>query len=151
MNNESRLWHFFQNTNEWLRYAEQKNSHFLMMIYIQIVIVSIIVGRDPNSLKSHLLLFGIFFIAVSFLIIVFSFFPFKKYGELVYFKNNAFLRCLLSGRRCGYPKDDDLILYHRDMTKYSRKLFKEKLNKYIPGSGHKTKNNIISNSCRISF
>ncbi len=48
MDTESKLWNFFQNINDWQRYAEQKNVRMLTFITIQVGIFSFI-SKDPEK------------------------------------------------------------------------------------------------------
>ncbi len=67
---EERLWRIFENVNNWLKYAEQKNTLLLTFIGIQITLVKLFMKAFDGWLMASLI-----FLGLCFLICLMSFFP----------------------------------------------------------------------------
>ena len=81
MDDETKLWNFFQNTNDWLRYAEQKNGYMLSFITIQIGIFGFI-AKDPSSWNYPVMVkIGLFVFFINFILCASSFLPYKRKGQ----------------------------------------------------------------------
>ena len=128
MEDEIKLWNFFQNTNDWLRYAEQKNVHMLTFITVQIGILGFISKNSSSWAYPAVVKWGLVCLALSFLLSAFSLLPFRRKGDFKYnLITDLFFRFPIDRRE----EQDDLILCHEDMVKYDFVDFRKKINCYL--------------------
>jgi hypothetical protein len=126
MDSESKLWNIFQNTNDWMRYAEQKNVHMLTFVTIQIGILGFLSKEPDKWLHSNLVIGGLIILSLSFLISAISLLPFSKWGDFKY-KKLFFPLYSFYNFPIAPKNKDDRILVHEDAVKYNFSEYRAKL------------------------
>ena len=121
---EDKLWRVFENVNNWLEYAEKKNTIILSFIGLQLTFVKVFIDKI-NTLQ----IISILFLGLCFFITLVSFFPKTAIPWWVY--SWAQLKEQINA--------NDNLLFYGHITKYSVNDYIESMEKYFEGEihGHK--------------
>jgi hypothetical protein len=123
------LWNFFQNTNSWLKYAEQKHYYLQIVIMAQLAGLGIFLDNETFKPESpNIVWAGVLVMMCSVLWSAISMLPYDAEGQHLFkfFKMPA---------KRSTKKQYDLVLCHSHMVKYTFSAYKNKLKAYIGTSG----------------
>jgi hypothetical protein len=129
---EERLWRIFENVNNWLKYAEQKNTLLLTFIGIQITLIRLFTKALDRWLIASLI-----FLGFCFIVCLLSFFPRTRISSWLF----EFMI-----RRGGDQAESDNLIFFGHIVKYTTDQYIAKMQKYLNGEiqGHRNLENLCS-------
>ena len=113
---ENELWRIFENVNNWLEFAEKKNTLLLSFIGLQLTFVRLFVNQLNMLQVTSVLLLGL-----CFFISLISFFPKTRISRWVY----------SVAQSKGEPHENDNLLFYRHIANYSTDDYISNLEKYF--------------------
>jgi hypothetical protein len=129
---EDRLWRIFENVNNWLKYAEQKNTLLLTFIGIQITLVKLFM-----KVLDGWLMVSLIFLGLCFIVCLLTFFPRTRIS-------NWWFDFMIRG--VDDQAESDNLIFFGHIVKYTTEEYIAKMQKYLNGEihGHRNLENLCS-------